>query len=104
LPCGPQPPASGLKAAGVPSIFIKDVVDVPLEVVYPAVPLRRPGGIPCRPILSHEDMNLYASVSIVGGLLKIAMVILLKFIIFDKLVLYGLLILIITFLIMPAYR
>jgi O-antigen/teichoic acid export membrane protein len=54
-------------------------------------------------IIAHEDMNLYASVSIVEGLLKIAMAILLKFIIFDKLVLYSLLTLIITFLIMAIY-
>jgi O-antigen/teichoic acid export membrane protein len=54
-------------------------------------------------IIAHEDMSLYASVSIAEGIFKIIMVIILKLIISDKLILYSLLMLSITFLTTVIY-
>jgi O-antigen/teichoic acid export membrane protein len=47
-------------------------------------------------IIAREDMKIYAYVSIIEALLKLGMVFLLRFILWDKLVLYGLLMLIAT--------
>lgn len=40
-------------------------------------------------IISHEDMSIYAFVSIIEAILKLAVVFVLKFVLLDKLVLYG---------------
>jgi O-antigen/teichoic acid export membrane protein len=42
-------------------------------------------------IIAHEDMNIYARISFVEAILKLAVVVLLRFILFDKLQLYGIL-------------
>jgi O-antigen/teichoic acid export membrane protein len=54
-------------------------------------------------VLAHEDMNIYAIASIIRVLLDLASVILLRFISWDKLKLYGLLISIIALIYMLIY-
>lgn len=49
-------------------------------------------------IIAHEDMQIYAYVSIIEALLKLAIVFLLKLISFDKLILYGVLLLGVSFI------
>lgn len=55
-------------------------------------------------IVSHEKMNVYAYVSLLEALLKIVMVVLLKYIVIDKLVLYSFLLFSISCLITSIYR
>lgn len=54
-------------------------------------------------IVSHEDMSVYAYVSIIEALLKLAVVFALKFLNFDKLILYGFLLCLVSFVIAFAY-
>lgn len=54
-------------------------------------------------IISYESMNIYAVLSIVEAFLKLSVVIALKYLAFDKLVLYGILIFGITFVINALY-
>ena len=54
-------------------------------------------------IISHEEMNIYAYVSIIEVLLKLGIVFVLRFITWDKLILYSFLILIITVIIAGIY-
>lgn len=54
-------------------------------------------------IISHEDMSVYAYVSIIEALLKLVIVFVLKFLDFDKLVLYGALLSFVTFVIAAIY-
>lgn len=55
-------------------------------------------------IIAHENMNIYAYVSIVEAVLKLAIVFLLQVVNFDKLMLYGLLLLSVTLIITFIYR
>jgi O-antigen/teichoic acid export membrane protein len=55
-------------------------------------------------IIAHEDMNIYAGVSIADVVLKLAIVFLLRFIVLDKLQLYGILICAATFINTAIYR
>jgi len=55
-------------------------------------------------IIAHEDMNIYAYVSIVEVLLKLVTVFLLNFFAFDKLTLYGILILVVAIINTTIYR
>jgi len=55
-------------------------------------------------IIAREDMNIYAYVSIIEVLLKLGTVFLLRFIVFDKLILYGILILIVAVINTTIYR
>lgn len=48
-------------------------------------------------ILAHEDMNVYAYISIIETVLKLIIVFLLRVILFDKLSLYGILLCIVSF-------
>lgn len=54
-------------------------------------------------IISYESMNIYAVLSIVEAILKLSVVIALKYLAFDKLVLYGVLIFAITLIINALY-
>lgn len=54
-------------------------------------------------VIAHEDMHIYASISIVEVFLKLVIVFLLKIIAFDKLVLYGLLMFVIQLCIAFVY-
>lgn len=54
-------------------------------------------------IISYESMNIYAVLSIVEAFLKLSVVIALKYLAFDKLILYGILIFGITFVINALY-
>jgi O-antigen/teichoic acid export membrane protein len=55
-------------------------------------------------IIAHEDMNIYAAVSIVEAALKLAVVFLLKIIALDKLQLYGILLCAVTVVNTSIYR
>jgi O-antigen/teichoic acid export membrane protein len=55
-------------------------------------------------IIAHEDMNIYAYVSIVEVLLKLGIAILLQVILWDKLKLYALLLCVVTFASTFIYR
>jgi O-antigen/teichoic acid export membrane protein len=55
-------------------------------------------------IIAHEDMNIYAYISIIEVLLKLGIVFILRFILWDKLILYGMLMLIVTIINTSAYR
>lgn len=54
-------------------------------------------------IISHEDMSIYAYISIIEAFLKLASVFLLRFLNFDKLILYGILITFVTFVVASIY-
>ncbi|GHU76280.1 hypothetical protein FACS189461_3680 [Spirochaetia bacterium] len=54
-------------------------------------------------ILAHEDMKMYAHVSILEALLKLVCVCLLYFISMDKLQLYSILLCLVAFIVMTAY-
>lgn len=55
-------------------------------------------------IIAHEDMHLFAGISIVEALLKLGVVIALQFVVFtDKLILYGGLLCLVSFIIAVAY-
>jgi O-antigen/teichoic acid export membrane protein len=55
-------------------------------------------------VIAHEDMNIYASISVIEALLKLGIVVFLRFIPVDKLQLYGILICIATFVNTVMYR
>jgi O-antigen/teichoic acid export membrane protein len=55
-------------------------------------------------IIAHEDMNIYAYVSIVEVLLKLAVIFLLRLFLMDKLFLYGILMCIVTVINTAIYR
>lgn len=55
-------------------------------------------------IIAHENMNIYAYVSIIEVLLKLVIVFVLKIIPFDKLIAYGILLAIISFINTTIYR
>jgi O-antigen/teichoic acid export membrane protein len=55
-------------------------------------------------IIAHEDMNIYATVSIVEVVLKLVVVFLLKIIVLDKLQLYGILLCAVTIINTGIYR
>ncbi|MDR2798492.1 MAG: hypothetical protein LBB80_09120, partial [Treponema sp.] len=55
-------------------------------------------------IIAHEDMNIYATVSIVEAVLKLGIVFLLKIIALDKLQLYGILLCVVTIINTGIYR
>jgi O-antigen/teichoic acid export membrane protein len=55
-------------------------------------------------IIAHENMNIYAYVSIIEAVLKLAIVFLLQVLSFDKLVLYGLLLMTVSFINTTIYR
>jgi len=55
-------------------------------------------------IIAHEDMNIYAYVSIVEVLLKLGTVFMLRYIAWDKLTLYGLLMLAVAIINATIYR
>lgn len=54
-------------------------------------------------IISYESMNIYAILSIVEAILKLSIVIALKYLYSDKLVAYGVLVFVITFIINALY-
>jgi len=55
-------------------------------------------------IIAHEDMKIYAYVSIVEVFMKLGTVFILRFILWDKLILYGMLMLIVTLINTSVYR
>jgi O-antigen/teichoic acid export membrane protein len=55
-------------------------------------------------IISHEDMNIYAYVSIIDAILRLLVVYLLMLIHMDKLILYGILMCTVTFINTAIYR
>lgn len=55
-------------------------------------------------IIAHENMNVYAYVSIVEAILKLAVVFLLKIVVADKLILYGILLLCVSVINTWLYR
>ena len=55
-------------------------------------------------IIAHEEMNIYAYISILEVILKLLMVFILKFLSYDKLILYGLLLLIVAVINTSVYR
>jgi O-antigen/teichoic acid export membrane protein len=55
-------------------------------------------------IIAHEDMDIYAAVSIVEAVLKLGIVFLLKIIVLDKLQLYGILLCVVTAVNTGIYR
>jgi O-antigen/teichoic acid export membrane protein len=55
-------------------------------------------------IISHEDMNIYAYVSIVEAILKLGIVFLLQIILWDRLKLYGILLCVVTSINTAIYR
>jgi O-antigen/teichoic acid export membrane protein len=55
-------------------------------------------------IIAREDMNIYAYVSIIEAALKLGMVFLLRFILLDKLQLYGILLCSVTVVVTILYR
>ena len=55
-------------------------------------------------IISHENMNVYAYVSIIEAILKLGTVILLKLINWDKLILYGVLLCVVSLINTSLYR
>lgn len=54
-------------------------------------------------IISYESMNIYAVLSIIEAFLKLSIVIALKYLGFDKLIMYGILVCAITFIINSLY-
>ena len=54
-------------------------------------------------IISYENMNIYAAVSIIEAILKLSIVIALKYFYSDKLIAYGILVFVITLLINAMY-
>ncbi len=54
-------------------------------------------------IISHEDMSIYAYLSIIEAFLKLAVVFVLKFLNIDKLILYGVLLSFVTFVVVAVY-
>lgn len=54
-------------------------------------------------IISYENMNIYAAVSIVEAILKLSIVIALKYLYSDKLIAYGVLVFVITLMINAMY-
>ena len=93
--------------------FLNRVLDIPLDrmfaanIVYQfsiltfALNLIR---IPFNSIIiSYESMNIYAILSILEAFLKLSIVIALKYLGSDKLILYGLLVCVITFIINSLY-
>lgn len=54
-------------------------------------------------IISHEDMNIYAIISIIEAILKLAVAFFLVSLPFENLLSYGLLMMIVSFLIMAFY-
>jgi len=55
-------------------------------------------------IIAHEDMKIYAYISIVEVLLRLGTIFILRFILWDKLIVYGMLMLIVTAINTSAYR
>lgn len=55
-------------------------------------------------LIAHENMNVYAYVSIIEAILKLGIVFLLKMINWDKLILYGILICTVSFINTSLYR
>jgi O-antigen/teichoic acid export membrane protein len=55
-------------------------------------------------IIAHEDMNIYAYVSIVETILKLVVALILNFIAWDKLRLYGILLCVVTFINTTIYK
>jgi O-antigen/teichoic acid export membrane protein len=55
-------------------------------------------------IIAHEDMNIYAYISIVEVFLKLGSVFILRFILWDKLQLYGILMCVVTIINTTVYR
>ncbi|MDR2069911.1 MAG: hypothetical protein LBP81_00635, partial [Treponema sp.] len=55
-------------------------------------------------IIAHENMNVYAAVSIVEAVLKLLTAYMMQFFLFDKLKLYGILLLGVTFITTGIYR
>ena len=55
-------------------------------------------------IIAHENMNIYAYVSIVEAVLKLAIVFLLQVLSFDKLILYGFLLMTVSFINTTIYK
>ena len=55
-------------------------------------------------IIAHENMNIYAYASVIETILKLTIAILLKVLPYDKLVIYGLLLLLVTFINTAIYR
>ncbi|MBR4327893.1 MAG: oligosaccharide flippase family protein [Bacteroidales bacterium] len=55
-------------------------------------------------IIAHENMNIYAYVSIIEAVLKLVIVFLLQILSFDKLVLYGLLLMAVSLINTTIYR
>lgn len=55
-------------------------------------------------IIAHENMNVYAYVSIIEVLLKLGIVFVLKIIPFDKLIVYGILLAVVSFINTTIYR
>ena len=55
-------------------------------------------------IIAHEKMNIYAYASIIEAILKLAIVFLLKIILYDKLIVYGILLAIVAFINTSVYR
>ena len=54
-------------------------------------------------IISYENMNIYAAVSIIEAILKLSIVIALKYLFSDKLIAYGVLVFLITLIINAMY-
>lgn len=54
-------------------------------------------------IISYENMNIYAVVSIIEAILKLSIVIALKYLYYDKLIAYGVLVFLITLIINAMY-
>jgi len=54
-------------------------------------------------IISYENMNIYAAVSIVEAILKLSIVIALKYLYSDKLIAYGILVFVVTLMINALY-
>ena len=55
-------------------------------------------------IIAHEDMNVYAYVSIIEVILKLSAAFLIRFIVFDKLITYGFLLFAVTVINTTIYR
>lgn len=54
-------------------------------------------------IIAHEDMSVYSYVSVAEAVLKLAVVFVLKFLLFDKLILYGILLACVSFAMSAIY-
>jgi O-antigen/teichoic acid export membrane protein len=55
-------------------------------------------------IIAREDMNIYAYVSVVEVVLKLVIVFVLRFLLWDKLQLYGILLCVVTIIVTAVYR